>query len=57
MIDTSGITYNLDHYDWLTVFAISGLCYEDFLYDSTGDCWEEFIKSIEAHNQVLEEVK
>ncbi|MGL5013063.1 MAG: hypothetical protein ACRC6V_02075 [Bacteroidales bacterium] len=30
----------------MTVFAISGLCYEDVLYDSTGGCWEDIINAL-----------
>ena len=54
MIDTSGITHNLKHYDWLTIFAISGLCYEDFLHDSVGS-WEHFIEVLEIWDDVNQE--
>lgn len=41
-----GITYKGQFYNWNAVYKICGLCWEDFLYDSTGS-WQYFEECLE----------
>lgn len=44
------IKHNGQHYDWNTVYLISGLVQEDFLHDSVGS-WEHFIQKLEESEE------
>ena len=46
MITHNGISHSGEYYTWELVYKISGLCQDDFTYDSTGS-WEYFIQCLE----------
>ena len=46
MTTSEGITVHGIAFTWEEVYKISGLCQDDFTYDSTGS-WEYFIQCLE----------
>lgn len=49
-MNNAGIFHKGEYYGWNAVYLISGLCSEDFLYDSIGS-WEHFIGCLDNHRR------